>query len=229
MSYPTPNTSLNPADWIPNYEVTGGTSNDDIVIGQLSDFPALSIADADATTGKIQSVVYAILDTLYRNSLNNVGATVQTPDVFYVTKSQNSADLNNILTTFSVNFKMRVDTDLIGGTYVQKIEARDVVPSAPSGLTAINTSSTANYDVELDWDAESTGDAVRYMIYRTANTTPPAVTVEPIGSADAPTTSYTDQDTSAMVVGRTYYYWVRAWNPQGYSDPCAYASVVYSL
>lgn len=227
MSFPTPNTSLNPADWIPNYEITGGTSNDDIIIGQLSDFPALSIADADGTTGKIQSVVYAILDTLYRNSLNNVGATTTTPDVFYVTKSQNSADLNNILTTFSVNFKMRVDTNLVGSTYVQQIEARDVVPSAPSGLTASNNPSSTG--VLLDWDAESTGDAVNYMIYRTLSTTTPAVTLEPIGSVASPTTAFEDTDVSAMIVGRTYYYWVRAWNPQGYSDPCVYASVVYAL
>ncbi len=227
MSYPTPNTSLNPTDWLPNYSLEGTTSNDDIIIGQLSDFPTLATDDADGTTGKIQSVIYAIMDTLYRNSLNNTAGTTSTSDVFYVTKTQNSADLNNILTTFSVNFKMRVDTSLVGSTFVQSIEAKAVVPSAPSGLTATNNPSSTG--VLLDWDAEATGDALNYMIYRTTSTSTPAVTVEPIGSTGTGVTAFEDTDVSAMVVGRTYYYWVRAWNEQGFSDPCTYASVVYSL
>ena len=67
------------------------------------------------------------------------------------------------------------------------------------------------------------------MIYRTTSTTVPAITVEPIGSVDVPTTAFEDTDVSGLSVGRTYYYWVRAWNEQGYSDLCAYASVVYAL
>lgn len=227
MSFPTPNASLNPADWISNYSLEGTTSNDDIIIGQLSDFPTLTASDADGTTGKIQSVIYAILDALYKNSLNNVSGSTSTADVFYITKVQNSADLNNILTTFSVNFKMRVDTSLIGSSYVQAIEAKNVVPSAPSGLTATNNPSSTG--VLLDWDAETTGDAVNYMIYRTVSSAIPAVTVEPIGSVASNLTAYEDTDVSGLVVGRTYYYWVRAWNEQGYGDPCSYASNVYAL
>jgi hypothetical protein len=227
MSYPTPNANLNPTDWIPNYSLEGTTSNDDIIIGQLSDFPTLTASEADGATGKIQSVIYAILDTLYRNSLNNPAGTASTQDVFYVSKTQNSADLNNILTTFSVNFKMRVDTSLIGSTFVQAIEAKAVVPSAPSGLTASNNPSSTG--VLLNWYAESTGDAVNYMIYRTTTSTAPSVTVEPIGSVASNLTEFEDTDVSGLIVGRTYYYWVRAWNEQGYSDPSASASNVYAL
>ena len=222
MSYPTPNTQLDPVDWLQNYNFDGNN----IVIGQLGDFPELKASEADGQTGKIQSVLYALLDTIYGNLLNNVNGQETSKDVFYLTKSENSSDLVEILTTFDVSIKMKAKTNLVEETFVQKVNTKALPPSAPSGLVASNYFNTGY--IYTDWTASASGDALEYHIYRTSEDVAPSVTDTPYGIVSSTETSFYDLTRFNLILGKVYYYWVVAWNKEGYSDFSTSSSLIYS-
>ncbi len=81
------------------------------------------------------------------------------------------------------------------------------VPSAPSGVTASDGTSTAG--VIVSWNAVAS--ATSYSVWR--STTSSSASATSIASG-LTTTSYTD---TSAVVGTTYYYWVKATNQGGTS------------
>lgn len=95
--------------------------------------------------------------------------------------------------------------------------------SAPGGGKGVSALDPLQY-VELSWthvydpyDSES--EAVQYRLYRQGPMDPQRI---PIGAVNAPTAVYVDPTDNApgiaeAVPGATYKYWLRAFNPQGYT------------
>lgn len=99
-------------------------------------------------------------------------------------------------------------TPVINNQYDQNItlSAPVVAPSAPTGVSATDGSSTVN--VTVKWNSAS--GATSYLVYR--GTSSSSGSASQIGTSTS--TSYTD--TSAMP-GTLYYYWVKAKNSGGTS------------
>lgn len=99
-------------------------------------------------------------------------------------------------------------TPVINNLYDQNItlSAPVVAPSAPTGVSATDGSSTAN--VTVRWDSVS--GATSYLVYR--GTSSSSGSASQIGTSTS--TSYTD---SSATPGTLYYYWVKAKNSGGTS------------
>lgn len=86
-----------PSDWFDNISEDGT----DISV-PIATFPELTAAEADAVTGDIRKVSYAILEKLYQEYANRPQADL--PQKMQITKGQAMNTLGQIVTTYYFTF-----------------------------------------------------------------------------------------------------------------------------
>lgn len=97
-----------PTDWIANWSEDGTN-----ITVPIASFPELTAAEADAATGDIRKIVWAILEKLYQ--AYNAKATADRPTKWTVTKSS------------SVNTQTGVVTNSFIHTIYTEISTQEVV------------------------------------------------------------------------------------------------------
>ena len=91
-----------PSTWIDNWSEDGT----DITV-PIASFPEMTAAEADATTGDIRKVLFAIAEKLY-DSWNNT-ATADRPSQMTISKSSSTAVSTGVVTnTYTLRFYCEV-------------------------------------------------------------------------------------------------------------------------
>ena len=82
-----------PSTWIPGWTLSGSN----ITINTLTTaFPEMTTAEANATTGDIRKVMYAICDALYTNW--NTTATLDRPTKMTISRTSSVNEVTNAIT-----------------------------------------------------------------------------------------------------------------------------------
>ncbi len=172
---------------------TGYTSGEAIL---LNHFGGSNVTKSLTINGEVGSVTFIDLQAGtwdIKINLSNSNETISGIGTFNVLPGrENSGTVTFNTETGEINIAINIH----------------LTPADPTGLSATEN----NGSVDLSWTANSEANIAGYLIYRSKNQSG----IKDILNQDLVTgTTYND---TTIIPGETYYYWIRAYNNDGYSS-----------
>jgi hypothetical protein len=168
-----------PTTWLANWSEDGTT-----ITVPIATFPEMTAAEADAATGDIRKIVFAIVEKLWKSY--NATVTADRPNKWQMTKTVTANAIRNVL---SHRYMITLETEI--GTQ-EVSDDTSSSPTATSSSTASATSSgtaTSTPTSSSSSSGTSTSTASASASYSHSATLSPTITPSASASASASATS----------------------------------------